>query len=70
MFSNLLNAVCDLTESTVNVGVGVITLGQFGNLNSEQIGKLLKSGYTIYELSEITGVAVELIQEVMDDEDH
>jgi hypothetical protein len=68
MFRSLFDAACDLTDSALNVGVGVITLGQFGTLNSEQIGKLLASGYTIYELSELTGVAVELIQEVLNDE--
>lgn len=67
----LLNDALDVATSAVsdvaNMGLAVVTLGEYGELSKENVGRLLATGITIYELSEMTGVAVDVIQSVVDD---
>lgn len=67
----ILESVVDVAVSTVedvvDIGTSVVTLGAYGELSSENVTRLLATGLTIYELSELTGVAMELLQEVADD---
>lgn len=67
----LAGSVIDLAVNTVgdvvDISTSIVTLGAYGELSSENVTRLLATGLTIYELSELTGVAVELLEEVIDD---
>lgn len=68
---NLLNDVVDMATQTVSdavdIGLATVTLGEYGELSTENVSRLLATGLTVYELSELTGVTVDVIQSVVDD---
>lgn len=65
----IIKEVVDATTETIsdvtNVGLNVITLGEYGELSKENIQRLLDNGMTIISISESTGVGVDLIKRVL-----
>ncbi len=56
-----------IVEDTIDVGIGVITLGECGDLNTHKVARLIASGYTLYQISEASGVAVDLLEKMLED---
>ena len=63
----MINETVKVIEDVVDVSLAVVTLGEYGELSKENVTRLLATGLTIYTLSEITGVAVELIEKALED---
>lgn len=62
----MFNAAVELVEDAVDVGVHVLSLGEYGELNKQNVSRLIAAGMTVYTISEATGVAVELIEKVLE----
>jgi len=67
IFNDIVKATSDIIEDAVDVSLAVVTLGEYGELNKENVSRLIASGLTIYAISEVTGVAVDLIEKALDD---
>lgn len=65
--NDMVNTTAKVAEDAIDVGVAVITLGEYGELSKENVSRLVASGITVYALAEATGVAVELIEKVLED---
>ncbi len=62
-----INLTSRVVEDSIDVGLAVVTLGEYGELSKENVSRILGTGITIYELSQATGVAVELIEKALED---
>ncbi len=67
LLNDAVNLAVDTVGDVANMGLAVVTLGEYGELSKANVARLLATGITIYELSEMTGVAVDVIQSVVDD---
>ena len=65
--NDAINATASIVEDAVDVTLSVVTLGEYGELNKENVSRLIASGITIYALSEATGVAVDLIEKALEE---
>ena len=54
-------------EDVIDVTTSVLTLGEYGELSQDNVLRLIDSGMTVAMLSDATGVAVDVIQDVLDD---
>lgn len=66
ILDDIVDTAIDLTSSTVSKAVNIGTLGAV-DLDKENIAKYLAAGYTLYELSEVTGVALHVLESMMED---
>jgi len=62
-----IKATANIVEDAIDISVAVVTLGEYGELNKENVSRLIASGLTIYAISEVTGVAVGLIENALED---
>lgn len=67
LIDDMINTTSKVVEDTVDVSTAVITLGECGELNKENVSRLVASGITIYALSEATGVTVDVIEKILED---
>lgn len=63
---DMISSTTKIVEGAVDVTMYTVTLGEYGELNKQNVSRLIASGLTIYALSEATGVAVDTIQKVLD----
>lgn len=64
---DMIKTTTGLVEDSIDIVTAVITLGEYGELSKENVSRLIASGITIYALSEATGVAVDVIEKVLED---
>ncbi len=64
--TDMINETVKIVDDAVDVGLAVVTLGEYGELSKENITRLIASGLTIYAISEVSGVAVDLIEKALD----
>jgi len=65
--NDMVEETVKLVDDTVDVSLAVVTLGEYGELSKDNVTRLIATGITVYTLSEATGVAVELIEQVLED---
>jgi len=65
--SDVVESTTEVVSDAIDVGLGVVTLGEYGELNKENVSRLIAAGMTIYGISEATGVAVDLIEKALED---
>tara|TARA_R110000782_G_scaffold147178_2_gene239971 strand:+ start:867 stop:1058 length:192 start_codon:yes stop_codon:yes gene_type:complete len=63
----MIDETVKILDDVVDTGLAVVTLGEYGELNKENVTRLLAAGLTIYTISEVTGVAVDLIEKALED---
>ena len=56
-----------MVEDTIDVGLAVVTLGEYGELNKRNVSRLIASGMTLIAISEATGVAVDLLERTLEE---
>lgn len=64
---DMIKSTASIVEDAIDIGTSVLTLGEYGELSKENVSRLIASGITIYALSEATGVAVEVLEKVLED---
>ena len=67
LLDDAIDLVRDVTEEVVDLGSEVVSLGSFGALSKENVKVALGTGLTVYELSDMTGVAVSVLEGLTDD---
>jgi len=65
--NDAINTTASIVEDAIDITLATVTLGEYGELSKENVSRLIASGITIYALSEATGVAVDLIEKVIED---
>lgn len=62
-----IRAGANIVEDAIDISVAVVTLGEYGELNKRNVSRLISSGMTLYAISEVTGVAVDLLEKALDE---
>lgn len=65
--NDMIDTTTKIVEDAVDISLSVATLGEYGELSKENVSRLIASGITVYALSEATGVAVDVIEKVLED---
>jgi len=65
---DMVSTVAKTVEDVIDVGVAVVALGEYGELSKENVSRIIATGITVYALSEATGVAVEIIEKVLEED--
>jgi hypothetical protein len=65
LFDDVVKVAASITADVVGT---VVEVGSLGNIeiNRKNISTLIEAGYTIYELSEMTGIAVNVLEEIVE----
>ncbi len=63
----ILDTVSEMVEDTLNLGASVITLGAYGDVDRDTLQRLVANGVSIAMLAEETGVAVDVLEEFLED---
>lgn len=67
LIGGVFNTAAKAVEDAIDIGTHVLTLGEYGELNKQNVSRLIAAGMTAYTISEATGIAVELIERVLED---
>jgi hypothetical protein len=67
VIEDMVKTTANIVEDSIDIGVSVVTLGEYGDINKENVSRLIASGIIIYALSEATGIAVELLESALED---
>jgi hypothetical protein len=65
LFDDAVKVAASITADVVGTVVEVGSLGSI-EINRKNVSALLEAGYTIYELSEVTGIAVNVLEEIVE----
>lgn len=61
-----IDDIAEVVEDAIDVTIGIGTAGIYGDLSKDKVSKLVATGLTIYQISEMTGWATDLIEEAID----
>lgn len=67
MFGSIVSGLVTLVEDAVDVTVGVVTLGEYGEVNKDNVSRLIAGGMTIYTISQVFGVSEEILREALNE---
>ena len=65
--NSMIDESVKIVDDAIDVGLAVVTLGEYGELSKDNVTRLIAGGLTIYTISEATGVAVDLIEKALDE---
>ena len=65
--NDAIKATTSVVEDAVDITLSVATLGEYGELSKANVSRLIATGITIYALSEATGVAVDILEKIIED---
>lgn len=66
LFDEVIDAVATVGSVATGAAIGIATLGQAGGITGNDIARLAASGYTLYQISDATGVAVDVLEDILD----
>jgi hypothetical protein len=64
----MINTGAKIAEDAIDVGLGALSMGEMGDLSKEKVARLISAGVTIYSISEATGIAVEVLEKLIEEE--
>lgn len=59
--------IADAVETTLDVAESIVCDGELPT--KRQVGKLVEAGLTLYAISEVTGIALDVLEGMTDDTD-
>ena len=62
-----VGAVSSVFVSTTDAALFAISFGQYGELNKNTLINLVGAGITLYEISEVTGIALSTLEAIYDE---
>ncbi len=62
-----IESTAKIIEDAVDISLSIVTLGEYGELSKENVSRLIAGGMTSYAVSEATGVAVDVIESIIED---
>ena len=64
-----VDAAGNIVDQTFDAALEITSLGEGGRLDSTTMANLLASGLTLYEISELSGIAMYLLEDIVDERD-
>ena len=64
----IFNGIADSVENALDVGVGVLTMGEYGNLNKRSLSKMIADGIELAIIAEAYDVGIDVLNEMIEDE--
>lgn len=61
----IFNAIEDTVSNVVDVGIGVITLGEYGDFSQKTVSKMVADGIEIYTIANFFDVSEDLIRDMI-----
>jgi len=62
----IFDAVEDAVSNVIDVGVGVATFGEYGDLNQRNISKMISDGIEIYTIASLFDVSTDVIEKLVE----
>jgi len=63
----IFDVVADAVENTIDVGLGIVSLGEYGDFNKRTVSKMVADGIEIYTIASFFDVGTDVIQGMLDD---
>ena len=63
----IFDAIEDSVSNVIDVGVGVLTLGEYGNFSQRTVSKMVADGIEIAIVAQFFGVAEDVIKDMVDE---
>lgn len=63
----IFDSVADAVENVIDVGVGVVTLGEYGNFSKRTVAKMIADGIEVAVIANTFDVGIELVEEMIKD---
>lgn len=64
----LFDGVAKSVENAIDVGVGVLTLGEYGNLDKKSISKLIADGIEMAVIAEALDISQDVLERILDED--
>ncbi len=55
-------------ENVIDVGVGIVTLNEYGDFSKKSVSKMIADGIEITLIAETYGTSVEIVKQLLEDE--
>ncbi len=62
----LFDTVVDSVDNAINVGLGVISLGEYGNFSQQTVSKMIADGIEIAVVAQFFDVTTDTIKDMID----
>lgn len=69
LVEDAVDAAGNIVDQTFDAALEITSLGEGGRLDSTTMSNLLASGLTLYEISELSGIAMYLLEDIVDERD-
>ena len=63
----IFDVVEDAVSNVIDVGLGVMTLGEYGNFSQRTVSKMVADGIEIYVISDFFGASEDIVRGMVDD---
>lgn len=64
----IFDGVTRSVENAIDLGIGVVTLGEYGDFSKKSVSKMVADGIEIAVIADFYSVGVELVEEIMDED--
>lgn len=54
-------------SNVIDVGLGVLTLGEYGDFSQKSVSKMVADGIELYIIADFYGTTVDVIEDMIDD---
>lgn len=59
----------DAVENAVDVGLGIMTLGEYGDFSKKTVSKMIANGVEIYAIAQFFDVGIDVIEDMIKDDE-
>jgi len=63
----IFDVVEDAVSNVIDVGIGVMTLGEYGNFSQRTVSKMVADGIEVYTIANFFGVSEDIVRGMIDD---
>jgi len=63
----LFDGIQKSVENVIDVGVGVMTLGEYGDFSKSSVSKMVADGIELYVVAEVFDTTVDVIEKMIED---
>ena len=63
----LFDGIQKSVENAIDVGIGVMTLGEYGDFSKSSVSKMIADGIELAIVAEFYGTTVDIIEEMVKD---
>ena len=63
----IFDAVEKSVSNVIDIGLGVVTLGEYGDFSQKSVSKMVADGIELYVIADFYGTTVDVIKDMTDD---